>query len=156
MRVVVLDDAGRVLLLHIHEPAYRELGFWWELPGGGIKPGESPGTAAVRELQEETGIELVTSQLGRPTWRRKATLRRAGRRLIQDEVVLCARLHDNAPIIDATGQEEDEKAAYQGFRWWPIHEIESSEKRFYPSRMPQLLRRFLNGDEIDEPFEYFS
>ncbi|WP_325052736.1 NUDIX domain-containing protein [Streptomyces triticirhizae] len=35
----------------------------WELPGGGIDPGESPREAAVRELWEETGQRLAPERL---------------------------------------------------------------------------------------------
>ncbi len=30
----------------------------WELPGGNVDPGELPETAAVREVQEETGLDV--------------------------------------------------------------------------------------------------
>ena len=32
----------------------------WSIPGGGIENGESPGQAAIREVHEETNIELTT------------------------------------------------------------------------------------------------
>lgn len=47
----VFDDRGRVLLVR-HSYGVRN----WELPGGGSLPGESPDTAARRELEEETGL----------------------------------------------------------------------------------------------------
>jgi 8-oxo-dGTP pyrophosphatase MutT (NUDIX family) len=47
--VVVQDDDGRYLLF------YNRMRCPWELPGGGIEPGELPDDAARREVQEETG-----------------------------------------------------------------------------------------------------
>lgn len=43
-------------------------GQWWQMPQGGIEPGEDPAEAARRELIEETGIRTV-EQIGElPDW----------------------------------------------------------------------------------------
>jgi ADP-ribose pyrophosphatase YjhB (NUDIX family) len=49
---VVTDPAGRVLLCQQSQGHRR-----WGLPGGKIRPGESPVQAAVRDIREETGME---------------------------------------------------------------------------------------------------
>lgn len=49
---VVEDSAGRVLLCQQCQ-GHR----LWGLPGGRIRPGESPIAAVVRDIREETGLE---------------------------------------------------------------------------------------------------
>ena len=39
-------------------PAGVALAGYWEFPGGKIRPGETPAEAAVRECQEETGLQV--------------------------------------------------------------------------------------------------
>ncbi|NJQ02133.1 NUDIX hydrolase [Streptomyces zingiberis] len=62
MAAVILFHGDRLLMVLERESAT------WELPGGGIEPGESPRAAAVRELAEESGQvadELRFAGLGR-------------------------------------------------------------------------------------------
>lgn len=42
------------------------------------------------------------------------------------------------------------------FRWWSTFDIVTSTERFYPGQLPALLRPFLDGGGIDEPFELWS
>jgi 8-oxo-dGTP pyrophosphatase MutT (NUDIX family) len=50
---VVIDDHRRVLLIWRHRFITDAWG--WEIPIGGIHPGEDPAAAAAREVEEETG-----------------------------------------------------------------------------------------------------
>ncbi|KUN20155.1 ATP/GTP-binding protein [Streptomyces antibioticus] len=50
--VLLFDDQDRVLLV---DPTYKP---GWEFPGGVVEPGEAPARAGMREVAEETGIEL--------------------------------------------------------------------------------------------------
>lgn len=55
--VIVQDD--KILLLHRNTPKREH----WEIPGGKIDEGEDPETAAIREVIEELGIEVVIQKL---------------------------------------------------------------------------------------------
>ncbi|MBK6669961.1 MAG: NUDIX domain-containing protein [Actinobacteria bacterium] len=55
-RVVCFDPTGRVLLIKAADPADAGKQPWWELPGGGIEPGEAVEHALLRELAEEAKI----------------------------------------------------------------------------------------------------
>ncbi|MGF2949482.1 NUDIX hydrolase [Microbacterium alcoholitolerans] len=56
---VITDDAGRVLLARWVEG--RRVA--WTMPGGGLEDGEDPELAVRRELREETGFQIETTEL---------------------------------------------------------------------------------------------
>lgn len=53
----IRDPAGRLLVLQRAQPEF--LGNMWEIPSGSIKGGEAWETALVREVREETHMELT-------------------------------------------------------------------------------------------------
>lgn len=57
---VITDDQGRLLLiLRGHEPGQG----LWSIPGGRIEPGETDQQAVIREVREETGLEVTCGRL---------------------------------------------------------------------------------------------
>lgn len=60
VRVVIVNDQNEILLVRSWLGHQR-----WSLPGGGIRRSETPREAALREVQEETGLVLRdVEQLG--------------------------------------------------------------------------------------------
>lgn len=156
VRVVVLDAADRILLFRTREAGQPQFGLWWELPGGGIEPGETAEQAAVRELYEETGIPVDVRRVRPPNWIRTSTYLRRGSRILQHEVVVLVQLAGPGPELDTSGQLPDEREDYIGYAWVSVDDVIGSGELFYPGRLPALLADFLAGVEIDEPFERFN
>lgn len=55
----VIYKANKVLLVH----RFKNEGEYWVLPGGGVEEGESLDQALQREVREETGLDLIESEL---------------------------------------------------------------------------------------------
>ena len=55
----MLDDDNRILMVRQDHPERKV----WMVPGGSIEEGESSAQAAVREVLEETGLEIETGGL---------------------------------------------------------------------------------------------
>lgn len=59
VRVLILDETGRMLMVKQHHED-KDI---WMVPGGGIEDGEGARQAAVREVKEETGLDIQVSRL---------------------------------------------------------------------------------------------
>jgi putative (di)nucleoside polyphosphate hydrolase len=58
--IMVLNRAGRVFIgARSNGPEHVDTAHAWQMPQGGVDPGEDPWRAALRELSEETGIRSV-------------------------------------------------------------------------------------------------
>jgi ADP-ribose pyrophosphatase YjhB (NUDIX family) len=66
-RVLLLDTAGRLLLMRGHDPAEPAVRYWFTV-GGGLEPGESAVEGALRELHEETGLIVPPDAVRGPIW----------------------------------------------------------------------------------------
>ena len=59
VRVILLDGNGRMLLVRQHHDE-KDI---WMVPGGGIEEGENAAEAAIREVKEETGLDIAVDGL---------------------------------------------------------------------------------------------
>lgn len=57
---IIFDGVGRLLLIQRgHDPGRGQ----WSLPGGRVEAGETDHAAVVRELREETGLDVFPGEL---------------------------------------------------------------------------------------------
>jgi 8-oxo-dGTP pyrophosphatase MutT (NUDIX family) len=139
-RVLVIDAAGRVLLLQEFDPRHPERR-WWITVGGGREPGESPAQGAARELAEETGLVLEPAQLGGAVWAEVVEFEFDGVWYRQEQEFFAVQV-DSWEVSHA-GWDELERRSLAGHRWWSVAELESTADRYYPVELPDLLRRAL-------------
>lgn len=148
--MILLDTDGRVFLINAVDPNDPTKPAWWEIPGGGIDPGEASDHAVARELREEAGIDEAV--VGPVVYTQYVEFSFGGYDFEQDEVLHVAWT-EQTDIRPPTGLEYLEALAFRGARWWTLDEVVASSDPFLPARLAELLPRLIAGDLPDPPID---
>ena len=141
-RVLLLAPGPRALLATSHDVDDPGRAWWFTL-GGGIEPGESAREAAVREVREESGIELSPEDLVGPVATRSAVLDFASGDVRQEEEYYLARLGWEPPVAH-TGWTELERASMDLVCWVDPAVLRSGVEVFPPA-LADLIERLASG-----------
>ena len=136
-RVLVIDPAGRVLLLQGFDPA-KPSSLHWVTIGGGLDDGEGTAQAAARELWEESGINATADELIGPVWQRTTEFSFAGMRYRQDEDFYILRVGEVQ--VSLANLDPIERATITSYRWWSREELTATTEAYFPAELPELMR----------------
>lgn len=133
--VVVVD--GRVLVTRNQTPG--DPPDWYIFPGGGQRPGESLEAALVREVREETGIEVAPGPL---LWVREVVLARH-LDIPGDPTEHAIEFMFAARFVADHGDPSEEDAYQVAVEWVEVGQL--AALRFYPAEVAPWLASLAAG-----------
>jgi 8-oxo-dGTP pyrophosphatase MutT (NUDIX family) len=137
-RVLPVNPAGEVLLLHGWDPAVPDEPYWFSI-GGATDQGESLVEAAVREMREETGIVIRPTELSGPIAREDAEFDWGMWRLVQDQTYFALALAHDPAAISFDGLEPIERTSIDAAAWWTPEALEADGSAAN-ARLPEIMR----------------
>ena len=144
-RVLLLDPAGRILLMKGRLPSDPAAPGVWFTVGGGLEPGETVAQAARREILEETGFAEV--RLGPVLWTGEQVHHdRKGRPVVIKETYLVAICQGGEPSRDAW--QALEREFVDDIRWWTSAELAASNEPVFPPDLALRLDEWLVKGEF--------
>jgi 8-oxo-dGTP pyrophosphatase MutT (NUDIX family) len=146
-RAFLIADRS-VLLIKGCDPARPEAGTWWLTPGGGIEADESVETAVVREILEETGLDVAIERVGPIVATRVAEFEFDNHSYRQSECFFAITVAAFTP--HARGWDSIEQVALLDHRWWTVDELATTDALLYPPQLAEVVQAVLDGS-IEEP-----
>lgn len=136
VRVIILDKENRILMVKQHHDE-KDI---WMVPGGGIEEGESSMAAAVREMKEETGLDV---EIDRLIWHTEEVSAR-GQRFVN---FFMGRIKGGELTLGADPEFDNEHQVLREVRFMSREEIEQVE-HLYPEYLRDEFWRFLDEDYL--------
>jgi 8-oxo-dGTP pyrophosphatase MutT (NUDIX family) len=148
-RALIVDPAGRALMIRGQDPDDLPRGGFWFTPGGGLDPGESIEQGTKRELYEELG--LVVDILGPVVMTRRDRFLLAGVLYEQSEVIHLVEVTE-AFEPRPLGLTTLELRVIKEFRWFSAEEIRRLDEDSYPLALASLLDQLAEAGPPDPPW----
>jgi 8-oxo-dGTP pyrophosphatase MutT (NUDIX family) len=126
--VLVIDPDERVLLVHGAGPGRTG---YWVLPGGGVEPGETPLEVAIREVREETGLQLTETEVAGPIGSGLVDFTIGDVAYRQHQHYFAAWIGGLDPVttgiqgFDPQARADRESGGALTFNWWSLDQVRS-------------------------------
>lgn len=140
-RILLISPGNRLLLFKINYKTGALAGMsYWATPGGQLRRDESSEEAAVRELQEETGVDV---QSVGPCIARREFLWQ----MPDGEPVLAVEnyyvVHACIEKCSSAAWSDQERSVVCEVRWWSQTELSSCDEDIYPPDLTSLFAEAL-------------
>jgi 8-oxo-dGTP diphosphatase len=141
-RLLILDGARKILLFRfVHKKGALAGQDYWATPGGGVEEGETFEQAAIRELEEETGLRA--ENVGPEVAHREFALQLPdGEHVIADERFFL--IEAKAPSLSRDGWTAEEAEVMADHKWWSQDELAQTSATVWPQDLLVMLRFAVN------------
>ena len=137
-RLLVLDGAGRILLFRfVHTMGVLAGQDYWTIPGGGVENGETFEQAAMRELEEETGIQIAS--VGPQIGQREFVLQLPdGEHVVADKRFFLIKASNTS--LSRGGWTFEETQVMADHRWWSQDDLAQTSATVWPENILTMIR----------------
>lgn len=132
---------AKIEVLLVHRPSYRD----WSWPKGKLDAGESYPAAAVREVEEETGVCIaLKAPLGTQRYRLSSGRHKVVRYWVATVIERASAPGRARPVVKAASASEIDKVA-----WVPLDKAINKLTHRADKKLARKLRQRLVADQLD-------